>query len=51
MPDHQTSAADLAPIDRSMPMPAAPPQIVRSSGVGALDTDQLADVMAKILEL
>jgi len=31
MPDHQRSAADVIPIDRPIPKPAAPPQIVRSS--------------------
>lgn len=51
MPDHQRSAAEVIPIDRSIPVPVAPPRIVRSSGVGALDTDQLAAVLARILEL
>jgi hypothetical protein len=51
MPDHQNAAVAVVPIDSPIPKPAAPPQIVSSSGVGALDTDQLAAVLARILEL
>jgi hypothetical protein len=49
MPDHQPSAASVIPIDS--PKPVLPPQIVRSSGVGILDLDQLAAVLARTLEL
>lgn len=51
MPDHHHAAADVVPIDDPIAKPAAQPQIVRSSDVGALDTDQLAAVLARILEL
>ena len=50
VPDHQR-AADVIPIDSPVPKPALPPQIVRAAGVGALDLDQLAAVLARILEL
>jgi hypothetical protein len=50
MPDHQHTAA-VVTIDIPIHKPAAPPQIVRSTGVGELDTDQLAAVLARILEL
>jgi len=50
MPDHQRSAA-VVPIDSSIPKAVAPPQIVRSSGVASLDTDQLAAVLARVLGL
>jgi hypothetical protein len=51
MPDHQCSAAAVVPIDSPIPKPAVQPQIVRSSGVGTLDTDQLAAVLASLLDL
>jgi hypothetical protein len=51
MPDHQHSSADAIPINKPFPMPVAPPQIVRSHGVGAVEIDQLAAVLARILEL
>jgi hypothetical protein len=51
MPDHQHSAADVIPIDRPIPVPAAQPQILRLPGVGALDIDQLAAVLARLMEL
>ena len=51
MPDHQRSAADVVPIDSPITKPAASPRIVRSASVGTLDTDQLAAVLARLLEL
>jgi hypothetical protein len=49
MPSHQHPAA--VPIDSRIPKVAAPPQIIRSSSVGTLDLDQLATVLARIMEL
>jgi hypothetical protein len=50
MPDHQHAAA-VVPIDNPIPKPAAPLQIVRPKGVGALDTDQLAAEIPVCLNL
>jgi hypothetical protein len=51
VPDRQRSTHDLIAIDTLTTKPSAPPQIIRSPGAGALDTDQLATVLARILNL
>ena len=50
VPDHRYH--DVVAIDAPITKkPASPPEIVRSTGPGALDIDQLAAVLARLLEL
>jgi hypothetical protein len=50
VPDHQRH--DVVTIDAPITRrPPPPPGIVRSTGPGALDIDQLAAVLARLLEL
>ena len=50
VPDHQRHdvVAINAPITRK---PPSQPEIIRSTGSGALDIDQLAAVLARLLDL
>lgn len=50
VPDHRHRAADVIPIDRPAPPSSSSPKIIRSFASDSIDTDQLAAVLAKLLE-
>jgi hypothetical protein len=50
VPDHQRRPASVIPIDSASTATAAQPTIVRSAAPSMLDVDQLAVVLARLLD-